>query len=137
MTTHPNQSIVACGKTVDIGTPVVTLDEISIVNLTPPAGVVQVTEDTALSSQIVATDVDGDALTFTLNTDAANGTVTVNPAGSFTYTPNAEFNGADSFTVDVTDGVGGVTSQTISLNVAPGNDAPVAVTDALITDAAT
>ena len=107
----------------DIGTPVVTLDEISIEQLTPPAGVVQVTEDTALSSAIVASDVDGDALSFTLTTDAGNGAVALAADGAFTYTPDADFFGTDSFTVDVFDGTATV-SHTVNLNVSPVNDAP-------------
>ena len=114
-----------------IGTPVVTLDELSIENLTPPSGVLQVTEDTALSSAIVASDVDGDALSFTLTTDAGNGAVALAPDGAFTYTPDADFFGTDSFTVEVTDGTATVT-QTINLNVTPVND-PLVVTGETIT----
>lgn len=38
-------------------------------------------------------------------TQPANGTVTVSPDGSFTYTPNEGFSGTDTFTYDVTDAV--------------------------------
>jgi hypothetical protein len=44
------------------------------------------------------TDADGDTLTAILGTGPANGTLTLNANGSFTYTPNANFNGPDSFT---------------------------------------
>ena len=114
-----------------IGTPVVTLDELSIENLTPASGVLQVTEDTALSSAIVASDVDGDALSFTLTTDAGNDAVALAPDGAFTYTPDADFFGTASFTVEVTDGTATVT-QTINLNVTPVND-PLVVTGETIT----
>ncbi|NEU06702.1 hypothetical protein GZH53_00095, partial [Flavihumibacter sp. R14] len=43
-------------------------------------------------------DIDGDPLTAIKVTDPANGTVVLNADGSFTYTPNANFNGTDSFT---------------------------------------
>ncbi|NEU06732.1 tandem-95 repeat protein, partial [Flavihumibacter sp. R14] len=43
-------------------------------------------------------DIDGDAITAIKVTDPANGTLVFNADGSFTYTPNANFNGTDSFT---------------------------------------
>ena len=52
---------------------------------------------------------DGDTLAYALGTDPVNGTVTVNPNGTWTYTPNTNFNGSDSFVVAVSDGQGGVT----------------------------
>ncbi|MCC4214765.1 Ig-like domain-containing protein, partial [Leeuwenhoekiella parthenopeia] len=48
-------------------------------------------------------DPDGDAITVTGNSQPANGTVTVNPDGSFTYTPEPGFVGEDSFTYTVCD----------------------------------
>ncbi|MCA9172704.1 MAG: tandem-95 repeat protein, partial [Planctomycetales bacterium] len=50
------------------------------------------------------TDVDGDTLTAALATGPSNGSVTVNGDGSFTYTPDANFNGTDTFTYTVSDG---------------------------------
>ncbi len=47
-------------------------------------------EDTPVSGAVTGTDVDGDALTFTKATDPSNGTVVVNPDGTYTYTPNAD-----------------------------------------------
>jgi len=84
-------------------------------------------EDNVVTGQLTATDVDGDALTFGLapNGGPANGTVTVNPDGSYTYTPVANFNGTDSFTYTVSDGNGGTSTGTISVDVAAVNDAPV------------
>ncbi|MDJ0843665.1 tandem-95 repeat protein [Crocosphaera sp.] len=49
-------------------------------------------------------DVDGDTLTIQQFSDAANGILTNNNDGSFTYTPNQGFIGTDSFTYTVTDG---------------------------------
>ncbi|NEU06716.1 hypothetical protein GZH53_00165, partial [Flavihumibacter sp. R14] len=49
-------------------------------------------------------DIDGDAITAIKVTDPANGTLVFNADGSFTYTPNANFNGTDSFTYKVSDG---------------------------------
>jgi VCBS repeat-containing protein len=44
--------------------------------------------------------------------------------GSYTYTPNANFSGTDSFTYTVTDGQGGSSQATVSITVAAVNDAP-------------
>ncbi|WP_177431331.1 MULTISPECIES: Ig-like domain-containing protein, partial [unclassified Pseudomonas] len=58
-------------------------------------------EETAVSGQLTATDVDGDNLTFKPGTNPKNGRVTINADGSREYVPNPEFNGEDSFTVVV------------------------------------
>ena len=50
------------------------------------------------------TDVDGDPLTAVLVTGPSHGTLTLNANGSFTYTPDANFNGTDSFTYRANDG---------------------------------
>ncbi|MFS2126780.1 Ig-like domain-containing protein [Pseudomonas sp. Pseusp97] len=83
-------------------------------------------EDTALVSQVQATDVDGDSLTYSLKTGPAHGTLTLQADGHYTYTPDANYNGADSFTVTVDDGNGGVVDQAVSITVTPVNDAPTA-----------
>jgi Ca2+-binding RTX toxin-like protein len=62
-------------------------------------------------------DVDGDLLTVTGFTAAANGTVVVDADGSFTYAANAGFSGTDSFTYTVTDPAGSSSSATVLLNV--------------------
>ncbi|RIX82857.1 tandem-95 repeat protein [Acidovorax cavernicola] len=84
-------------------------------------------EDTPVSGQVTGSDVDGDTLTYTKGSDPAHGTVTVNPDGTYTYTPGANFNGTDSFTVTVSDGKGGTTTSTVMVTIDPVNDAPVFV----------
>ena len=93
-------------------------------------------EDTALTGNVLTndSDVDGDTLTATLVDGPANGTLTLNPDGSFTYTPDADFNGADSFTYTATDGTATSSVATVSITVNPVNDAPVAVGDTVSTD---
>jgi VCBS repeat-containing protein len=86
------------------------------------------TEDTANAVQVSASDPDGDALTFSAGS-AANGAVTGGAGGQFTYTPNANFNGSDSFDVTVSDGKGGQATTTVTVTVAPVNDAPVITSD--------
>ncbi|WP_395303353.1 retention module-containing protein [Pectobacterium polonicum] len=92
-------------------------------------------EDTPVSGTIVATDVDGDTLSYTVGTPPANGTLTLNGAtGAYTYTPGANFNGNDRFVVTVSDGNGGTTTSTVSIGVRPVNDAPVTADQSIATD---
>ncbi|MGW9017006.1 tandem-95 repeat protein, partial [Priestia megaterium] len=84
-----------------------------------------INEDTTLNSQVVATDIDGNPLTYALLTGSVNGTVVVNPDGTYTYTPNENYNGVDSFSVVVSDGQGGTAVSTITITILPVNDPPV------------
>jgi len=79
-------------------------------------------------------DVDGDALTAVLDTDVSNGALTLNADGSFDYTPNANFNGVDSFTYVANDGAANSTEATVTITVTAQNDAPVAANDAFATN---
>ena len=88
------------------------------------------TEDTVLTGQIAASDP-GDTLTFASVLAPANGTLTVSATGAFTYTPNANFNGNNSFTARVTDSRGQTATATMTLMMAAVNDAPLAVNDVL------
>lgn len=62
-------------------------------------------------------DPDGDPLTATLVTGPSNGTLTLNPDGSFTYTPNDDFVGTDSFTYEANDGQLDSSVATVSITV--------------------
>ncbi len=84
-------------------------------------------EDTPVSGKVEATDVDGDTLTYTRTSDPANGTVVFNADGSYTYTPGANFNGNDRFTVLISDGQGGTATSTVLITVTPVNDPPLVV----------
>ncbi|WP_345321094.1 Ig-like domain-containing protein, partial [Novipirellula rosea] len=81
-------------------------------------------EDTAVSGDVSTNDTYAGAVGFALNTGAANGTATVNPDGTFTYTPDPDFNGSDSFTYDATDVNGDIETQTVFITVNPVNDPP-------------
>ncbi|MCA9246979.1 MAG: tandem-95 repeat protein [Planctomycetales bacterium] len=62
-------------------------------------------------------DADGDALTVAIVNNPTGGTVTLNADGSFDYTPNAGFNGVDTFTYIATDGVLDSRVTTVSIEV--------------------
>jgi VCBS repeat-containing protein len=79
-------------------------------------------EDTSVSGIVKATDVDGDPLTFTQNTQPSHGTAVVNPDGSYTYTPFQDYNGNDSFTVLVNDGNGGTAIAVVDIIITPVQD---------------
>ncbi|HGS4914333.1 TPA: tandem-95 repeat protein [Vibrio parahaemolyticus] len=90
-----------------------------------------VVEDTPTFIKVLGNDTfEGDDKVVSLDTNngPANGTVSVNPDGSVTYTPNENYHGADSFTYIVTSG-GVSESTTVNVDVTPVNDAPVAKDD--------
>nr|WP_238109480.1 tandem-95 repeat protein [Vibrio parahaemolyticus] len=90
-----------------------------------------VVEDTPTIIKVLGNDTfEGDDKVVSLDTNngPANGTVSVNPDGSVTYTPNDNYHGTDSFTYIVTSG-GVSESTTVSVDVTPVNDAPVAKND--------
>lgn len=64
-------------------------------------------------------DVDGDALAAVLASGPANGSLTLNPDGSFTYTPNAGFYGEDNFSYLANDGLANSNPATVTLTVSP------------------
>ena len=73
-------------------------------------------------------DADGDALTAALVSGPANGTLSLNADGSFSYTPDADFNGTDSFTYRANDGTVDGNLATVTITVDPAND-PLLVDD--------
>ncbi|MCR9972532.1 tandem-95 repeat protein [Vibrio parahaemolyticus] len=90
-----------------------------------------VVEDTPTIIKVLGNDTfegDGKVVSLDANNGPANGTVSVNPDGSVTYTPNDNYHGKDTFTYIVTSG-GVSESTTVEVNVTPVNDAPVAKDD--------
>ncbi|MCC3816021.1 tandem-95 repeat protein [Vibrio parahaemolyticus] len=90
-----------------------------------------VVEDTQTIIKVLGNDTfEGDDKVVSLdnNNGPANGTVSINPDGSVTYTPNDNYHGTDSFTYIVTSG-GVSESTTVNVDVTPVNDAPVAKDD--------
>jgi VCBS repeat-containing protein len=71
-------------------------------------------------------DPDNDTLSAVINTMPAHGTLSLNPDGSFTYTPNLNFSGNDSFTYHNNDGSLDSNVATVNITVNPDNLPPVA-----------
>lgn len=63
------------------------------------------------------TDPDGDHLSIVELTDGANGTTTLNPDGTVTYTPDPGFSGTDTFVYVISDGMGGTDQATVTVTV--------------------
>ncbi|MFZ7826867.1 cadherin-like domain-containing protein [Priestia sp. 40] len=82
-------------------------------------------EETPVTSQIVATDPYGEVLTYTLQDPPTNGVAVVNGDGTFTYTPNENYTGSDTFTVLISDPSGAFIVTNVLVIVTPVNDAPV------------
>ncbi|MCY1075824.1 Ig-like domain-containing protein [Archangium lansingense] len=82
-------------------------------------------EDGAAVIGLTGSDPEGNLLTFTLVTQPANGTLSGSPP-NVTYTPNANFHGADAFTFVASDGTLTSAPATVSISVTPVNDPPQA-----------
>jgi len=85
-----------------------------------------------------ATDPDNDLLTATTLTSTTRGSLTLNPDGTFVYTPDAaQFPtaGTDSFVYQVTDGGGNTVTQVATLSVAVTSAPPVADNDTFTVNA--
>jgi VCBS repeat-containing protein len=91
-------------------------------------------EDTPVTGNAASNDTpSGDcANTWSLvgpNGGATHGTVVMNPNGTYTYTPAANYNGSDVFTYQLCDCDGDCSTATVTITVNPVDDAPVAVND--------
>lgn len=113
----------------------VTIDiNVTPVNDVPAADDLSVTvaEDASAPLVLTGSDVDGDGLSFAVATQPANGTLS-GTAPNLTYTPGADFNGADSFTYIVNDGTVDSSFATVTITVTASNDLPVADGQSLAT----
>ena len=105
---------------------------IANVNDAPTAGIdsFQINEDSGLAINGVAdlsvTDIDGDTLSLVSVSTPANGTVSDNGDGTWSYMPDADFNGSETLSYVVTDASGATATGTMIVDVMPVNDAPVA-----------
>lgn len=99
---------------------------------TPAADSYDASEDVTLIADVSAgvlandSDPENDDLVAYLDTDVSHGTLTLNPDGSFTYTPDENFNGSDAFTYMVDDGLNLAGPIMVTITVESVNDDPVA-----------
>ena len=94
-------------------------------------------EDTALVGSVAAVDQDENiaANGYTIAVGPTHGTLALSTTvpGTWSYTPAADYNGADSFKLLVTDLDGQTATQAVALTVTPVNDAPAIVLPAPLT----
>jgi len=115
----------------------VTVDvSVTSVNDAPvaDAGGYTTTEDTAIGRTLSANDVDGDILSYILVTGPSNGTLTFTDQRNFSYRPNLNFFGTDTFTFKANDGELDSNIATVTILVQPVNDVPVAADASFSTD---
>ena len=90
-------------------------------------------EGLPISDSVATNDSDpeGDAILYTLTADATHGSVVLDPtSGAFVYTPDGtDYNGPDSFSYSVSDGLDASGEVLVDLVILPVDDAPVAVED--------
>lgn len=122
---HAQDTFIYNGHNVSFNSNVVT-DNITVVSVPPTAvsHIYSTSTDTpfTVSNSAVgllqnATDPYNEPLTVIHYTQPSNGTVSVNPDGTFTYTPNHLFTGDDSFTYQINDGASTSTSATVTIHV--------------------
>jgi VCBS repeat-containing protein len=124
-------------RVTDNGTPALSAEEtfmitVREVNIPPVAADAEISgiEDKAISFVLRASDADlpANKLSYSIVANPANGSLSGSGA-NLTYTPKPDFNGSDSFTFKVNDGAADSKTATVSLKIAPVNDAPVANSD--------
>lgn len=137
-TTGPSLTLSALGLTIsNLETAIIKVDDVvtpieELINQAPEldAQVALGThEDAAITGAVVASDADGDTLTFALTGAAQNGTVALDAqTGAYIYTPNGNFSGGDTFFVTTTDPSGASAIQRVDVSVGALADAPVVST---------
>ena len=70
-----------------------------------------------LSGEVGATDIDGDALSYTVSTEASHGTLSVNESGVWSYSATDGYMGTDSAVITIDDSNGGIITQTLNFDV--------------------
>jgi VCBS repeat-containing protein len=114
----------------DSGTPAMNDSEAITIAVTPPGNTAPVANPDSYNTDAGTvlnvgapgvlgndTDANSNPLTAVKVTDPSNGSVILNADGSFTYTPNANFNGSDSFTYKANDGTDDSNTATVTITV--------------------
>lgn len=132
----------AAGGSTTSSAPLAALGAVATANAAPAVTLTQQgapnSKTGKVTGKVTATDPDGNKLTFTSPITTPKGTVTVTSKGAFTYTPTAAERHAaaavnapaaakvDTFTITVSDGLGGIATVPISVTITPANVAPSA-----------
>jgi len=121
---------------IKISTPPVAVNDVTSTNEDTPVTVNVILNDTDVDGTVVASSVDLDPGTAGIQNAFTNiyGTWNVNSSGVVTFTPALNFNGNASVTYTVNDNDNNTSDvATLLITVAPVNDAPVTVDDAITT----
>jgi gliding motility-associated-like protein len=86
-----------------------------------------VNEDEVLIGNASSNDTNTENLIYSVTSGTNNGTVVMEEDGSFTYTPNPDYNGTDSFTYQVCDAAGNCYEATVFITVIPMEDDEITV----------
>ena len=91
--------------------------------------IISTNEDMPITIVLTGSDTDGDSLTFAINSGPLNGSLgTITPVSNTSaeviYTPDPDFNGFDSFTFTVNDGIADSAPANVDVQVASVNDPP-------------
>lgn len=114
----------AGGNISNTGTVTIT---VSTTNQFPVAdsGSFMTAEDTLIANTLSGSDPDLTPVTFVLDSDVSNGVLSLSTTGAFTYTPDVDYYGTDSFTFHVSDGILSSSTETVTIDISPVNDLPV------------
>lgn len=88
---------------------------------------ISVDENKSVSINLTGSDIDGDALHFSIATTAAHGTLS-GTVPNLTYTPNTDYSGTDSFTFVANDGIASSPPATVAITVNKVDSPPVVTT---------
>ncbi len=86
----------------------------------------EINEDNKSIQELSVIDNDNDVLTYNVTSQPSNGSVSISNDGVYTYTPNANFNGTDSFSFTANDGINTSNEATVTITVNSVNDIPTA-----------
>ncbi len=126
-----NFTFTASDASLTSATATVTIN-VNAVNDSPTVRTLNVTanEDVPLSITLVGSDIDNTNLSYRVTSEPTQGTLSGN-APNLVYSPNANFNGSDSFAYVANDGNVDSAAATVNITINPINDAPTAVNDAV------
>ncbi len=124
--TYDTTFTVSDGSLTDTETIAITVSSLPQSNDPPEALNQNITfnEDNSVSITLSATDLDGDSLTYSIVSQPSQGAIS-GTLPNITYTPDANYNGEDSFTFKANDGEADSNTATVSLTINPVNDAPI------------